>query len=93
MLTPRLEYVYRGTFEQRIFNQPGVDTVPAYSLVNLNFEYIPTDQPNLTVQFMVTNLLDKAGVNSRYTDPYGTFTTSQQFTPPRQIMGRVSYSF
>jgi iron complex outermembrane receptor protein len=93
LLTPRIEYVYRGTFQQRIFNQPGVDSVPSYSLVNLNFEYIPTDQPNLTVQFMVTNLFDKAGVNSRYTDPYGTFTTSQEFTPPRQIMGRVSYSF
>jgi iron complex outermembrane receptor protein len=92
-LTPRVEYVYRGTFQQRIFNQPGIDSVPAYSLVNLNFEYIPTDDPNLSVQFFVTNLLDKAGVNSRYTDPYGTFTTSQQFIPPRQIMGKVSYSF
>jgi iron complex outermembrane receptor protein len=90
--TPRISYVYRGTMEQRIFNQPGIDTVPAYSLVNLNFEYIPTDS-NLAVQFTVTNLLDKAGVISRYTDPYGTFTTSQQFTPPRQIMGTVSYSF
>jgi iron complex outermembrane receptor protein len=92
-LTPRVEYVYRGTFQQRIFNQPGVDSVPSYSVVNLNFEYIPTDDDNLSVQFSVTNLLDKAGVNSRYTDPYGTFTTSQQFIPPRQILGTVSYSF
>ena len=92
-LSPRVEYIYRGTFEQRIFNQPGVDSVPAYSIVNLNFEYVPTDDDNLSVQFSVTNLLDKAGVNSRYTDPYGTFTTSQQFIPPRQILGTVSYSF
>ena len=92
-LTPRVEYIYRGTFEQRIFNQPGVDSVPAYSLVNLNFEYVPEDYSNLTVQFSVTNLTDKAGVNSRYTDPYGTFTTSQQFIPPRQFIGTVSYSF
>ncbi len=93
MLTPRLEYVYRGTFQQRVFNQPGVDSVPAYSILNLNLEYIPTDDQNLSVQFIVTNLTDKAGVNSRYTDPYGTFTTSQQFIPPRQILGTVSYAF
>ena len=92
-LTPRVEYIYRGTLQQRIFNQPGVDSVPAYSLVNLNFEYVPTDNTNLTVQFSVTNLFDKAGVNSRYTDPYGTFTTSQQFIPPRQVLGTVSYAF
>ena len=92
IFTPRISYVFRGTFSQRIFNQPGIDSVPAYSLVNLNFEYIPTDS-NLTVQLTITNLTDKAGVVSRYTDPYGTFTTSQQFTPPRQIMGTVGYSF
>ena len=46
MLTPRLEYVYRGTFEERVFNQAGVDSVPAYSLVNLNIEYI---QPISTI--------------------------------------------
>jgi iron complex outermembrane receptor protein len=90
--TPRISYVYRGTEEQRIFNQPNVDSVPAYSLVNLNFEYVPLDS-NLSIQFIVTNLFDKAGVISRYTDPYGTFTTSQQFTPPRQILGKVAYSF
>ena len=54
---------------------------------------MPTDNTNLTVQFSVTNLFDKAGVNSRYTDPYGTFTTSQQFIPPRQVLGTVSYAF
>ncbi len=92
IFTPRISYVYRGTFSQRIYNHPGIDTVPAYSLVNLNFEYIPNDS-NLTVQFTISNLFDKAGVISRYTDPYGTFTTSQQFTSPRQFLGTVSYSF
>ena len=66
--------------------------MPAYGLVNLNFEYIPLDS-NLTVQLTITNLTDKGGVISRYTDPYGTFTTSQQFTAPRQIMGTVGYTF
>ncbi len=92
ILTPRVQYIYRGTLQQRIFNEPNVDSIPAYSLVNLNLEYVPTDS-NLSVQLSVTNLLNKAGVNSRYTDPFGTFATSQQFTPPRQVMGTVSYSF
>jgi iron complex outermembrane receptor protein len=92
MLTPRIEYIYRGDFWQRIFAEPGIDHVPSYDLVNLNFEYIPTDAP-WKVSFSVTNLFDEAGINSRYTDPYGTFTTSQQYIPPRQIMGTVSYEF
>ncbi len=92
IFTPRLTYIYRGSFWQRIFAEPSVDKVPGYSLVNLNFEYVPTDSP-ITVQLTISNLFDEAGVNSRYTDPYGTFTTSQQFIPPRQIMGTVSYSF
>lgn len=93
MLTPRLEYIYRGAFQQRIFNQPEVDSVPGYGLVNLNVEYVPTRNKSFSVQFSVTNLFGRAGVNSRYTDPYGTFTTSQQFIPPRQIMGTAIYSF
>lgn len=92
ILTPRVDIIYRGTFWQRIFAEPSVDRVPDYALVNLNFEYIPTDS-NLTVQLTISNLFNVAGVNSRYTDPYGTFTTSQQFIPPRQIMGTVGYSF
>lgn len=93
VLTPRIEYIYRGMFWQRIFNQTGVDSVPAYSLVNLNIEYFPRESKRLSVQLSLTNLFNKAGVNSRYTDPYGTFTTSQQFIPPRQITGTVYYSF
>jgi iron complex outermembrane receptor protein len=91
-LTPRVEYVYRGQFWQRIFAEPSVDNVPAYSLVNLNFEYVPDNSP-FKVDFAITNLFNEAGVNSRYTDPYGTYATSQQFIPPRQFMGTVAYSF
>jgi iron complex outermembrane receptor protein len=91
-LTPRVEYIYRGQFWQRIFAEPSVDNVPAYSLVNLNFEYVPDDSP-WKVDFAVTNLFDTAGVNSKYTDPYGTYATSEQFIPPRQILGTISYSF
>ncbi len=91
-LTPRVEYIYRGQMWARVFAEPSVDNIPAYSLVNLNFEYVP-DDAQWKVDFAVTNLFNEAGVNSKYTDPYGTFQTSEQFIPPRQIMGTVSYSF
>ena len=40
-----------------------------------------------------TNVFNVAGVNSQYTDPYGTGQTSQQYIPPRQIIGTIAYSF
>jgi iron complex outermembrane receptor protein len=92
VLTPRVEYIYRGDFWQRIFNQPLVDHVPSYDLVNLNLEYIPTDT-NWKIDFTVTNVTNSAGINSHYTDPYGTFTTSNQYIPPRQFLGMVSYKW
>ena len=91
-LTPRVEYVYRGAMWARIFAEPSVDRIPSYDLVNLNFEYIPDDAP-WRVDFAVTNVFDEAGVNSKYTDPYGTFTTSEQYIPPRQFLGTIRYSF
>jgi outer membrane protein OmpA-like peptidoglycan-associated protein len=91
-LTPRIEYIYRGQMWARVFAEPSVDNIPGYSLVNLNFEYVPDDS-QWKVDFAVSNLFNEAGVNSKYTDPYGTFQTSEQFIPPRQILGTVSYSF
>jgi iron complex outermembrane recepter protein len=91
-LTPRVEYVYRGQMWARVFAEPSVDNIPSYDLVNLNFEYVP-DDGQWKVDFAVTNLFNEAGVNSKYTDPYGSFQTSEQFISPRQFLGTVSYSF
>jgi iron complex outermembrane receptor protein len=91
-LTPRIEYVYRGALWSRLFAEPGLDRVKAYGLVNFNLLYQP-EQGDYTLSLTATNLLNTAGVNSRYTDPYGTGQTSQEYVPPRQVMGTVSYSF
>jgi iron complex outermembrane receptor protein len=40
-----------------------------------------------------TNIFNVAGINSRYTDPYGTFTTSDQYIPPAQVIGTIAYSW
>lgn len=91
-LTPRLEFVYRGSLESRIFAEPTLDHVGAYGLLNLNLQYVPNNS-NFTVSLTATNLTNEAGVNSRYTDPYGTGQTSQQYIAPRQVMATVAYSF
>ncbi|HWF00137.1 MAG TPA: TonB-dependent receptor [Caulobacteraceae bacterium] len=92
VLTPRVQYIYRGSEWARIFNDPTLDRVPAYGVVNLNLEYQPHDS-KLRVDLTATNIGNVAGVNSRYTDPYGSGQTSQQFISPFQIIGTVAYSF
>jgi iron complex outermembrane receptor protein len=61
-------------------------------VVDLYFEYAPKSS-NLRLSLTATNLFDKDGVNSQYTDPYGTGQTSRQYIPPRQVIGTIAYSF
>ncbi|WP_174300174.1 TonB-dependent receptor [Caulobacter sp. S45] len=91
-LTPSVQYVYRGSEWARVFNEPGLDRVDPYGVTNLNLDYVPGTM-GLKLSLTVTNAFDVDGVNSRYTDPYGTGQTSQQYIPPRQILGTVSYAF
>jgi iron complex outermembrane receptor protein len=91
-LTTRVEYTYRGSNWARIFNEPSLDRLKAYSVVDLYFEYAPKSS-NLRLSLTATNLFDKDGVNSQYTDPYGTGQTSRQYIPPRQVIGTIAYSF
>lgn len=91
-LLTRIQFVYRGPLQSRIFNNPALDNTPAYDLWNFYMSYKPHHTGWL---FSVTcsNLTNVAGVNSRFTDPYGTGQTSEQYIPPRQIFGTISYSF
>src|SRR5665213_1904153 len=79
-LSPRLEYVYRGSLWARIFNEPSVDRVGAYNLWNVNLSYVP-DGSNFMVALTATNLANTAGVNSRYTSPYEAGVTSLEYIP------------
>jgi iron complex outermembrane receptor protein len=91
-VTPRVEVVYRGEEWARIFNDPALDKVPAYTVTNFNVDYVPTGT-QLRLSVAVTNAFNVAGVNSRYTDPYGTGQTSQQYIPPQQFIGTIAYKF
>ncbi len=91
-LLSKVQIVYRGAEWARIFNEPTLDRVKAYTVANLYFEYKPAREP-WKLSLTATNLFNEAGVNSRYTDPYGTGQTSQQYIAPRQVIGTIAYSF
>ncbi|MDE2487528.1 MAG: TonB-dependent receptor [Alphaproteobacteria bacterium] len=92
-LNTRAQITYRGHMWARIFNEPGLDYVKSYTVTDLYADFTPTSYPNLRLSIAATNLFDKAGVNSRYTDPYGTGQTSQQYIPPRQVIGTIAFQF
>jgi len=89
---PAAQYVYRGSEWARIFHEPDLDYVPAYGIFNLSVQYINA-RPSLTLALVCSNAFDRAGVNSRFTDPFTTGQTSEQYIPPRQATFTVGYSF
>jgi len=91
-LIPRIEYVYRGHFIYRVFNEGTQDSVPSYGIWNISFELQPPSK-YWTLSVAISNLLNEAGVNSKYTDPFGTYQTSEEFIPPRQIIGTIAHRF
>ena len=92
VLTPRVEVVYRGSEFARIFNEPSLDRVPAYTETNLNLDFVPTGS-KFRFAVTATNVGNVAGINSKYIDPYGTAQTSLQYIAPRQVIFTVGYGF
>jgi iron complex outermembrane receptor protein len=92
VLASRLDWIYRGEYQYRVFNNPLVDTVPSYDIVNLSFSYTPG---NSAFDFSLTasNLFDEDGVNARFSNPYGLLTTSEEYIPPREVIFTARYSF
>jgi iron complex outermembrane receptor protein len=91
-LTPRVQVIYRGSMWARIFNEPLLDRVPAYTQTNLNLEYLARGG-HLRLDLAAVNVFNIAGVNSQYTDPYGSGQTSRQYIPPRQVIFTIGYRF
>jgi iron complex outermembrane receptor protein len=91
-LTSRFEYLYRGEYQYRVFNNPLVDTVPSYYVVNLLINY-KFANGQLNLGFGATNLFDKDGVNARFSNPFGLLTTSEEFIPPKEVFVTFRYDF
>ncbi len=92
-LTPWVQFVYRGAMWARIFNEPSLDRVPSYGIVNLNLTYVPDWNKHWKFSIAATNVGDKAGINSQYTDPYGTAQTSREYISPRQVIGTIAFAY
>ncbi len=90
--TPRLDAIYRGEYQYRVFNHPQVDRVPAYTTVSFSLSLGPAGQ-RWSVSLVASNLFDRDGVNSRFTNPFGLHTTSDELIPPREITARVHFQF
>jgi iron complex outermembrane receptor protein len=91
-LTAKGQYIYRGKYQYQVFNNGIYDRTPAYSQVNLFVKYQP-DNTGLWVSLTATNLFDVAGINSRFTDPYGSSQTANTYIAPRQVFGTVGFKF
>lgn len=92
VLTSRIEYVHRGEMQARVFNNPLVDTVPSYDVVNLHFAYDMSRYP-LSFTLVVSNLFDEDGINNVFSNPFGIWSTSNEYIPPREVLGSVRYSW
>ncbi|MDR3507096.1 MAG: TonB-dependent receptor [Caulobacteraceae bacterium] len=92
VITPSIEYVYRGSFIYRVFNESALDKVKAYGVLNMYVDYKPpVDRLHFTLA--VTNVTDEVGISGRFTDPYGSGQTSNQYIAPRQVVLTAKYSF
>jgi len=91
-LTSKFEYLYRGEYQYRVFNNPLVDTVPSYNIVNILFNY-QFEYQRFNLGFGVTNLFDEDGVNARFSNPFGLLTTSEEFIPPQEVFITLRYDF
>ena len=91
-VTLRGDVLYRGKFNYRLFAVAALDRVPAYTIFNAFIAYEPDNKP-WSLSIAATNLGDKNGVNSRFSDPYGSGTTSVEYIDPRQVFGTLSVKF
>ena len=84
-----LQYV-RGEFQQRVNNNPIVDAIDAYDILNLtaSIDFVG-DRWGLDLMFL--NASDEDGVNSSMTDVFGVAATGIELIPPRQFMVRVEH--
>ena len=88
----KFQYVRKGAFEQRVSNNPVVDSIDAYNLFNLvnSFDFIGN---NTGIDIMLLNIGNEDGINSSMTDVFGVAATGLEYIPPRQVMVRFRKEF
>ena len=84
-LDTSVEWLHRGAMQARVFNHPEFDTVGAYDVLNVNLGYNFTQRP-LSVSLTASNLLDEDGINNTFNNPFGVWSTSREYIPPREVL-------
>lgn len=92
VLSSRVEYIHRGKMQSRVFNNPQFDTVPSYDVVNLNFAYSMANRP-ISFNLIVSNLFDENGINNVFNNPFGIWSTSNEYIPPLEVIGSVRFTW
>ena len=92
-VTGSVELIHRGEFQQRVINNPMVDTIEDYDVINIKVGWRPSVSSKVSYDVMVFNATDEDGVNSSMTDVFGVSATGIELIAPRQIMGKISYDF
>ena len=90
-LTAIFQIVKRGSFMQRVSNNPIVDAIDSYTVYNfsLGIDY-PDSYPVSKVDFILLNATDNTGVNSSMTDVFGVAATGLELIAPKQFMVRFT---
>ncbi len=84
--------MHRGEYQYRVYNNPLVDTVPSYNVFNVSFDYYMPAR-NVSIGLGASNLFDEDGVNSRFSNPFGLLTTSEEFIPPQEVFAFFRLDF
>ena len=80
--------------KQKWFTKVGSTYVPQFSTrETLVLDTVNNVYELIDLQGGVTKYVATTGAFQSYTDPYGIFQTSDQFIPPRQVIGTIAYSF
>ena len=93
-LTAIFQIVKRGSFMQRVSNNPIVDAIDSYTVYNFSvgIDY-PDSYPVSKVDFILLNATDNTGVNSSMTDVFGVAATGLELIAPKQFMVKLTKNF
>jgi iron complex outermembrane receptor protein len=90
-LVSRLGIQYRADYADTIFGKTPIYTAPAYTMVNLFFDYVLSPK-TWDFTLAINNVLDHDEVLSRFTNQFGGETT-QLWAPPREFVLGAHYKF
>ncbi len=91
-LKASVDYRYQSAFQTRIFNDPNLDRVKGYGLLNGSVG-LRSQDGKWSFDLIATNLLGSDAEATRFTNTFGFGTTSVSYVAPRQVLGRVGLTF